>query len=157
VNAHETLSEAWLKKAQSAVNADPSFRKRGSIDVKMAVKSDKSTYLVTFGGFSCHDVRTMTDAGLRDADFAIDMSDDLTLGCILFFDADRHLLAQLPITQSGGAAVEEWYQVDVPGVPRFATVLNADGDVIGGGPIEDHSIRLRREFAQDLISRLDAE
>jgi hypothetical protein len=58
------------------VNADPSFRKRGSIDVKMAVKSDKSTYLVTFGGFSCHDVRTMTDAGLRDADFAIDMSDD---------------------------------------------------------------------------------
>jgi len=76
VSAHETLSEAWLKKAQSAVNADPSFRKRGSIDVKMAVKSDKSTYLVTFGGFSCHDVRTMTDAGLRDADFAIDMSDD---------------------------------------------------------------------------------
>src|SRR6185369_8054509 len=76
VSAHETLSEAWLKKAQSAVNADPSFRKRGSIDVKMAVKSDKSTYLVTFGGFSCHDVCTMTDAGLRDADFAIDMSDD---------------------------------------------------------------------------------
>ena len=74
--AHETLSETWLKKAQSAVNADPSFRKRGSIDVKMAVKNDKSTYLVTFGGFSCHDVRTMTDAGLRDADFAIDMSAD---------------------------------------------------------------------------------
>ena len=42
----------------------------------MAVKSDKSTYLVTFGGFSCHDVRTMTDAGVRDADFAIDMSAD---------------------------------------------------------------------------------
>ncbi len=76
MSAHETLSETWLKKAQSAVNADPSFRKRGSIDVKMAVKSDKATYLVTFGGFSCHDVRTMTDAGLRDADFAIDMSAD---------------------------------------------------------------------------------
>ena len=76
MSAHETLSETWLKKAQSAVNADPSFRKRGSIDVKMAVKSDKATYLITFGGFSCHDVRTMTDAGLRDADFAIDMSAD---------------------------------------------------------------------------------
>jgi hypothetical protein len=76
VSANETLSENWLKKAQSAVNADPSFRKRGSIDVKMAVKSDKATYLVTFGGFSCHDVRTMTDAGLRDADFAIEMSAD---------------------------------------------------------------------------------
>ena len=76
MSAHETVSEKWLKNAQSAVNADPSFRKRGSIDVKMAVKSDKSTYLVTFGGFTCHDVRTITDAGLRDADFAIDMSAD---------------------------------------------------------------------------------
>jgi hypothetical protein len=76
VSAHETLSEKWLKNAQNAVNADPSFRKRGSIDVKMAVKSDQATYLVTFSGFSCHDVRTMTDAGLRDADFAVDMSTD---------------------------------------------------------------------------------
>lgn len=76
MSAHETVSEKWLKSAQSAVNADPSFRKRGSIDVKMAVKSDKSIYLVTFGGFSCHDVRTITDAGVRDADFAIDMSAD---------------------------------------------------------------------------------
>ena len=72
MSAHETVSAKWLKSAQSAVNADPSFRKRGSIDVKMAVKSDKSIYLVTFGGFSCHDVRTITDAGVRDADFAID-------------------------------------------------------------------------------------
>jgi hypothetical protein len=76
VSAHEPLSEQWLKNAQTAVNADPSFRKRGSIDVKMAVKSDKSTYLVTFGGFSCHDVHAMTDAGLRDADFAVEMSAD---------------------------------------------------------------------------------
>ena len=76
MSAHETVSEKWLKNAQSAVNADPSFRKRGSIDVKMAVKSDKSTYLITFGGFSCHDVRTITDAALRDADFTIDMSAD---------------------------------------------------------------------------------
>ncbi len=76
MSAHETLSEKWLKNAQNAVNADPSFRKRGSIDVKMAVKSDQATYLVTFSGFSCHDVRTMTDAGLRDADFAVDMSTD---------------------------------------------------------------------------------
>jgi hypothetical protein len=76
VSARETLSVKWLQNAQSAVNADASFRKRGSIDVKMAVKTDKATYLVTFGGFSCHDVRTMSDAELRDADFIIAMSAD---------------------------------------------------------------------------------
>jgi hypothetical protein len=86
---------------------------------------------------------------------AIDMNDGLTLGCILLFDADRHLLAQLPITPLSGDAVAEQSQVDVPGVPRFATVINADGDVIGGGPI-DHKVRIPREFAQELIRRLAA-
>ena len=76
MSAHTTLSEKWLKNAQSAVNADPSFRKRGSIDVKMALKSDQATYLVTFSGFSCHDVRTITDADLRDADFTVEMNAD---------------------------------------------------------------------------------
>jgi hypothetical protein len=76
VSVHTTLSQMWLKNAQNAVNADPSFRKRGSIDVKMALKSDQATYLITFGGFSCHEVRSITDAGLRDADFVVDMSAD---------------------------------------------------------------------------------
>lgn len=76
MSAQETLSVKWLKKAQSVVNADPAFRKRGSIDVNMAVKVDKSTYLVTFSGFSCHNVQKMNDAELRDADFIIEMSVD---------------------------------------------------------------------------------
>jgi hypothetical protein len=77
VTAQETLSLKWLKKAQAAVNADPSFRKRGSIDVNMAIKVDKSTFLVTFSGFTCHNAQKMNDAELRDADFIIEMSADL--------------------------------------------------------------------------------
>ena len=76
MSARETLSMKWLQKAQSTVNADPSFRKRGSIDVKMGVQVDKATYLVTFGGFSCHNVQTMSDTELRDSDFIIEMSAD---------------------------------------------------------------------------------
>jgi len=74
MTATEPFSAKWLKKAQSIVNSDASFRKRGSIDVKMAVKIGKATYLVTFGGFSCHDVKKMNDNDLRDADFIIDMT-----------------------------------------------------------------------------------
>jgi len=72
----EPLSVKWLKKAQSIVNADSSFRKRGSIDVKMGVRIGKATYLVTFAGFSCHDVHKLNDNDLRDADFIVEMSAD---------------------------------------------------------------------------------
>jgi hypothetical protein len=64
----------WLQKARAAVNADPAFRKRGSIDVKMGVHAGDSTFLVTFAGFSCHGVETMPRKDLRDADFIIDMN-----------------------------------------------------------------------------------
>ena len=64
----------WLQNARKAVNADPSFRKRGSIDVKMGVHAGDATYLVTFAGFSCHGIETMPRKDSRDADFVVDMS-----------------------------------------------------------------------------------
>ena len=76
MSASEPLSANWLERARSAVNADPAFRKRGTIDVKMGVKIDKSTYLVTFSGFSCHGVAKMNEHDLRDADFIVDMTAD---------------------------------------------------------------------------------
>ena len=76
MSAADPLSAGWLENARSAVNADASFRKRGSIDVKMGVKVDKATYLVTFSGFSCHAVNTLNEHGLRDADFVVDMTAD---------------------------------------------------------------------------------
>lgn len=69
-----TLSTTWLETAKRAVNADPAFRKRGSIDTRMALKVDKSAYLVTFSGFTCHDVKALDGRDLRDADFTIEMS-----------------------------------------------------------------------------------
>jgi hypothetical protein len=75
MTTHE-LSLQWLERAREAVNADPSFRKRGSIDATMAVRVDDAIFLVTFGGFSCHEVRTITAHDLRDADFVVDMSND---------------------------------------------------------------------------------
>jgi len=75
MTTHE-LSLEWLQRARDAVNADPSFRKRGSIDTTMAVRVEEATYLVTFAGFTCHDVRPITGNDLRDADFVVEMSND---------------------------------------------------------------------------------
>jgi hypothetical protein len=75
MTTHE-LSLEWLEGARNAVNADPSFRKRGSIDVKMAVRVDEAMFLVTFAGFSCHEVRAIAAQALRDADFTVEMSND---------------------------------------------------------------------------------
>ncbi len=74
MTAAATLSSAWLETAQRTVNADPSFRKRGSIDTQMAVKIDKAAYLVTFRGFTCHRVSAINERDLRDADFTIEMT-----------------------------------------------------------------------------------
>jgi hypothetical protein len=68
------LTAKWLKTAQNAVNDDPAFRALGSIDVNMGFKVGSAAFLVTFGGFSCHDVRKIRVAELRDADFVVEMS-----------------------------------------------------------------------------------
>lgn len=70
------LSVEWLQKAQARVNADPKFRKLGSIDVAMIVHVGSSAFLVTFGGFTCHGVANVTPNQMRDADFIVTMSPD---------------------------------------------------------------------------------
>jgi hypothetical protein len=74
MSAQATLSTAWLQKAQARVNADPKFRKLGSIDVAMIVHVGSSACLVTFSGFSCHGVADVTPQQMRDADFIVTMS-----------------------------------------------------------------------------------
>ena len=68
------LTAKWLKTAQNAVNDDPAFRALGSIDVNMGIKVGSAAFVVTFAGFSCHDVRKIKVAELRDADFIVEMS-----------------------------------------------------------------------------------
>jgi len=75
MTTHE-LSLEWLQRARDAVNADPGFRKRGSIDTTMAVRVEEATFLITFAGFTCHDVRAIGGHELRDADFVVEMSND---------------------------------------------------------------------------------
>ena len=69
-----SLSVEWLQQAQARVNADPKFRKLGSIDVAMVVHVGSSAFLVTFAGFSCRAVTDITPQQMRDADFIVTMS-----------------------------------------------------------------------------------
>lgn len=68
------LTAKWLKTAQNAVNEDPAFRALGNVDVNMGIKVGSAAFVVTFAGFSCHDVRKIKVADLRDADFVVEMS-----------------------------------------------------------------------------------
>ena len=72
----DTLSAEWLQRAQAAVNQDPAFRLRGSIDVIVGVKVGAAAYLVTFSGFTCHGVKSVVDGEVRNASFTIEMSGD---------------------------------------------------------------------------------
>jgi hypothetical protein len=74
MTTHATLSVEWLQKAQARVNADPKFRKLGSIDVAMILHVGNAACLVTFGGFTCHGVAEVTLPHMRDADFIVTMS-----------------------------------------------------------------------------------
>jgi hypothetical protein len=68
------LTAKWLKTAQNAINEDPAFRELGSIDAKMGIKVAGKAFIVTFSGFTCHDVSGCKVSDLRDADFVVEMS-----------------------------------------------------------------------------------
>lgn len=74
--SNDNLSAEWLGRAQAAVNADPTFRQRGSIDVIVAVKVAGAAFLITFSGFSCHAVQAVVDGEVRTASVIIDMTND---------------------------------------------------------------------------------
>ncbi|MCZ6709229.1 MAG: hypothetical protein O7B25_02580, partial [Gammaproteobacteria bacterium] len=60
--------------AQNSVNQDPSFRAHGNVDTKMALKVGRSSYLISFSGFSCHGVQKIKQQDQREADFVVEMS-----------------------------------------------------------------------------------
>ena len=71
----DVITGDWLDRARARVNADPKFRKRGSIDTTMGLKVGGDAFLVSFAAFGCTEVRTQA-SDLRDADFVIEMSAD---------------------------------------------------------------------------------
>lgn len=72
----DAIDVGWLARARDRVNADPKFRKRGSVDTHMGLKVGDDGYLVSFAAFGCSDVRATHAHELRDADFIVEMSRD---------------------------------------------------------------------------------
>ena len=68
-------SVKWFQAVQDLVNADPEFRRLGSIDATMGVKVGTSIFVVTFEGFECSNVREGTEYDLIDLDFFLEMSE----------------------------------------------------------------------------------
>jgi hypothetical protein len=50
----------WFQAIQELVNADPEFRRLGSIDATMGVKVGAKVFVVTFEAFECSNVREGT-------------------------------------------------------------------------------------------------
>ena len=68
-------SVEWFKALQGMVNADPDFRRLGSIDVTMGVKVGPRIFIITFEAFECTDVREGSEYDLIDLDFFLEMSE----------------------------------------------------------------------------------
>ncbi len=68
-------SVEWFQALQEMVNADPEFRRLGSIDIAMGVKVGPRIFIITFEAFECTDVREGTEYDLIDLDFFLEMSE----------------------------------------------------------------------------------
>ena len=68
-------SVEWFQALQETVNADPDFRRLGSIDLSMGVKVGPRVFIITFEAFECSDVREGTEYDLIDLDFFLEMSE----------------------------------------------------------------------------------
>ncbi len=65
----------WFQAIQELVNADPDFRRIGSIDATMGVKVGPKIFIITFEAFECSNVRVGTEYDLIDLDFFLEMSE----------------------------------------------------------------------------------
>lgn len=64
----------WLPGAQAALNDDPAFRKLGSTDLVLGLKSGRAVRRVVFEAFEIASVDEMDEAALRDCELVIEMS-----------------------------------------------------------------------------------
>ena len=63
-----------LRQAQQVVNSDPHFRSLGNVDIKLGLKVGGSAFLITFSGFTCHQVEKINSTRFREADCLIEMN-----------------------------------------------------------------------------------
>lgn len=64
----------WLAAAQAALNEDPAFRKLGSTDLVLGLKSGRAVRRVVFEAFEIASVDETDEAALRDCDLVIEMT-----------------------------------------------------------------------------------
>ena len=64
----------WIEAASAALNADPAFRRLGSTDLVLGLKSGKAVRVVTFEAFEVASVREADETALRDCDLVIEMT-----------------------------------------------------------------------------------
>lgn len=64
----------WVAPAGTAVNKDPAFRKLGSTDVVVGLKSGKAVRIVGFEAFEVASVEAADEAALRDCEVVIEMT-----------------------------------------------------------------------------------
>ena len=64
----------WLPDAQAALNDDPAFRKLGSTDLVLGMKSGRTVRRVVFEAFEIASVDETDEAALRDCDLVIEMT-----------------------------------------------------------------------------------
>jgi len=64
----------WLDEARTALNRDRAFRKLGSTDLVLGLKSGKAVRIVTFDAFEIASVREADEAALRDCELVIEMT-----------------------------------------------------------------------------------
>ena len=68
-------SVEWFQAVQHLVNADPEFRRLGSVDAGMGVKVGSRVFVITFEAFECVSVEEGSEAGLDDLDFYLELSE----------------------------------------------------------------------------------
>ena len=64
----------WVEPAGVAVNQDPGFRKLGSTDLVLGLKSGRAVRVVVFEAFEVAGVRVADEAALRDCEVVIEMT-----------------------------------------------------------------------------------
>jgi len=70
------LNLGLLQRVRETVNADRNFRRLGTCDVRVGIKTDEAAFLVDFEAFECAAVAAIELNALRDADFYLDLTSD---------------------------------------------------------------------------------
>lgn len=100
-------SVEWFEALRQLVNADPEFRRLGTVDAAMGVKVGQRVFVIVFEAFECVEVREGDESDLNDLDFYLELSEadwrDLVENTKANGGADRqHTLNTLDLTKADG-------------------------------------------------------